>query len=91
MVRKQVYISASQDAALKRHARTRRVSESELIRQGIDQVTDSASEEGQQDWSWEDLIAFARRRATIKHPSQESERGWTREELYDERLDRFSR
>lgn len=54
-------------------------------------VTDSASQEGQHKWSWEDLIAFARRRAVIKHPSDEQGRGWTREELYDERLDRFSR
>ncbi|HXG36686.1 MAG TPA: hypothetical protein VNL15_06940 [Dehalococcoidia bacterium] len=84
MMRKQVYIDAEQERLLKRRAKALGVSESELIRRGILQagrggmvVRDSQA--------WEEELAFIRERARIQELGKK--RGWTREELYEDRLD----
>ena len=89
MKRKQVYIAPEQDAALKRYAREWGVTESELIRRGIEQVTRRAPEPPSDEQAWAEELAFIQERGRL--PSSGGRRGWTREELYDERLNRFSR
>jgi hypothetical protein len=79
MVRKQVYVTPGHDAALKRRARELGVTESDLIRRGIEEVArrPPASDER----AWADELAFIDERAAL--PPLGGHRGWTRDELYD--------
>ena len=81
MVRKQVYIQPRQDALLKRLAREAGVTEAEIIRQAIDQQTETflfprwdmrARQEER------DFIGLL-----IQQGSVPGGRGWLREDLYE--------
>lgn len=89
MVRKQVYIEPEQDRLLKRRAKELGVTESDLIRRGIDQVDRAHAGLPLDRAAWEEELTFIRERARIQELSRT--RGWTREELYQERFERFSR
>ena len=89
MVRKQIYIEPGQDSLLKRRARELGVTESDLIRRGIDQVDRGYTGLPLDRTAWEDEMIFIRERARIQELGRG--RGWTREELYQERLERLSR
>lgn len=89
MVRKQVYIEARQEELLKRRAKELGVSEAALIRQGIDQLTLSGASARPDLQAWEEEKAFIEERMRMDVP--QTGRMWTRDELYDERLDRFQR
>ncbi|GAB4323900.1 MAG: ribbon-helix-helix domain-containing protein [Dehalococcoidia bacterium] len=89
MVRKQVYIDAEQDALLKRRAKELGVTESELIRRGIDLADRTGARTARDRTAWEEELAFLRKRSRI--PARGRARGWTREELYEERIERLSR
>lgn len=89
MVRKQVYIEREQEAHLKRLARDLGVRESELIRRGIAQLSRGAPGAYLDRSAWEAELAFIHERARI--PALGRDRGWTREGLYAERLERLSR
>jgi hypothetical protein len=92
MIRKQVYIEPRQEAILKRLARMRGVSEAELIRESIDrQASGSQLQSAQLDpAAWEEayqfMVALHARGAL-----PEQGRKWKREELYEERLNRYGR
>ncbi len=88
MVRKQVYIEPEQDERLKRHAEALGVTESELIRQGIDLVT-KPRRLPEDEALWQDALAFMRERGSLEVP--QGRRTWTRDELYEERLDELAR
>jgi hypothetical protein len=88
MVRKQIYIEPEQDALLKRRAAELGVTESELIRRGIEQIARKPVDQMSDHEAWGQSLAFMRARGNL--PSTGAGRGWTREELYD-RQDRFSR
>ena len=82
MVRKQVYIREDQESRLKRASKELGVTESELIRRGVDQATAGALKGPRDPASWEEFMAFARKRAKIKVP--QTGRTWTRDELYED-------
>jgi hypothetical protein len=89
MVRKQVYIKPEQEALIKRRSKELGVTEAEIIRRGIDLAA-----HGSQVWfpdksAWEEAKVVIEERMRMKVP--QTGRGWTRDELYDERLGRFSR
>jgi len=90
MLRKQIYIPKRQQVLLKRLAKARGLSEAEIIRQAIErEVAASAARPVVGDRSaLEDFIRFglARQAAPDSKP-----RTWTRDELYDERLNRYPR
>ena len=92
-LRKQIYISRRQQAFLKRLARERGTSESEIIRQAIDREAGKIapdSNESSRRQAWEDAYAFMS--ALHAQGALESQpRGWKREELYEERLSRYER
>jgi len=83
MVRKQIYISAEQDRLLKHQARERGVTESELIREGIDRTALLHAGRALDEQAWQDALEFMRERARIQ--SAKEQRGWTREDLYEGR------
>lgn len=89
MVRKQVYIEPEQDRLLKRRAKELGVTESDLIRRGIDQADRTHAGLPLDRAAWEAELTFLRKRARTKELGRT--RGWTREELYRERLERLSR
>jgi hypothetical protein len=91
MIRKQVYIEPRQDAVLKRLARTRGVTEAEIIRRAIDREAGApATLAGQPDTeAWEEARAFIR--SLIDRGPVPGGRRWSREELYEERLSRYGR
>ncbi|TAK35416.1 MAG: hypothetical protein EPO21_06050 [Chloroflexota bacterium] len=88
MVRKQVYIEPRQEELLKRRAKELGISEAELIRRGIDQIAHMPSALPPSMQAWEEEKAFIRERMRMRVP--QTGRTWTRDELYDERLERFS-
>ena len=81
MVRKQVYIREDQDARLKRASKELGVTESELIRRGVD-ATCSTVKGPRDPEAWAELMAFVKKRAEMKVP--QTGRSWTRDELYED-------
>ncbi|HEY8490825.1 MAG TPA: CopG family transcriptional regulator [Dehalococcoidia bacterium] len=88
MVRKQVYLTPEQDRRLKRRARELGISESDLIRRSIEEAGGEPVP-SHDEQAWRDELAFLRERARLQDLKRI--RGWTREELYEDRLERFSR
>ena len=88
MVRKQVYIEPAQDARLKRQAEQLGVTEAELIRRAIDQAGPAPRGLPLDQGAWEEAKGIIQQRLGITVP--QSGRSWTREELYEERLERLS-
>jgi hypothetical protein len=89
MVRKQVYISAEQDKLLKRRAKALGVTEAEVVRRGIELASSDSASLPFDRRAWEEELRFIRERAGIQELGKA--RGWTREELYEERFARHSR
>jgi hypothetical protein len=89
MVRKQIYIEPTQDELLKRHAKLLGVSEAELVRRGIDLVTDRDPDLAERLRIWEEEKDWIRKNRMMDVP--QTGRQWTREELYEERLGRCPR
>jgi hypothetical protein len=90
MIRKQLYIEPWQDELLKKRSRELGVTEAELIRRGIAQVLSDVDErEQRRQEAWNDIMAFIEKLKKIDAPQKH--RDWTREEIYEERLSRYSR
>jgi hypothetical protein len=89
MVRKQVYIEPRQDALLKQRARALGVTEAELTRRGIDAVTQGDTEQARRLQIWEEEKDWIRKHRSMDVP--QTGRSWTRDEIYEERIQRFIR
>ena len=91
MVRKQIYIEPRQERLLKRRAKELEISEAELVRRAIDQIgrTPTFLSSDLRLRAWEAAKAFMVERKKMVVP--QTGRSWTRDELYDERLERYSR
>jgi hypothetical protein len=90
MVRKQIYIEPEQEELLKRKAKTLGLSEAELIRHAIANFASVGLSLPRDRQAWERELAFIEERARCL-PDLGGKRTWTREQLYEERLERFSR
>lgn len=88
MVRKQVYIEPGQDARLKRQAAQLGVTEAALIRRAIDQAGAAPRGLPLDPGAWEEAKSIIHERLGITVP--QTGRSWTREELYEDRLERLS-
>lgn len=89
MVRKQIYIEPRQDEILKRRANELGTTEAELIRQAIDEFAHAQAPLARKLKAWEEAKAVMQERLLMEVP--QTGRTWTRDELYEERLERFSR
>ena len=87
MVRKQVYMEPEQHELLKRLSKELGVTEAALMRRALDSLVEPDEEIARRQ-AIQELFAFMRERAKMKVP--QTGRAWTRDELYDERLDRIS-
>jgi len=90
MVRKQIYIKPEQEEYLKRRAQELGISEAEVIRRKLSEPERLGISRPRNPKAWQEELAFIKRRAK-KLPALNKQRAWTREELYEERLGRFSR
>ena len=88
MVRKQIYINTEQDKELDRRSKELGMSQAELIRQYIDEGT-ARPTESERAKALEELLSDMKKRAKIRVP--QTGRDWTRDELYEERFERYSR
>jgi hypothetical protein len=90
MLRKQIYIPTRQQVILKRLAKARGISEAEIIRQAIERevAVNAARPVAGNRSALEDFIRFGLSRQATTDSTQ---RTWTRDELYDERLSRYPR
>jgi hypothetical protein len=86
-IRKQIYLEPAQDRLLKQRAQEWGISEAELIRRCLDTLGQQTMPLPLDPQAWADELAFLQHRAQTV-PSRNERRGWTREELYAERLDR---
>ncbi len=92
MIRKQIYLQKRQDTLLKKLARSRQVSEAELIRQAIDQQI------GQMGMrtplpdpeAWEKAHKFMLE-LRQRGPVPNRHRTWSRQDAYAERMSRYER
>ena len=89
MVRKQVYIEPAQDRFLKRRANELGVTEAELIRRAIEALARTPVRARFDPDAWKAVVASMDERARL--PTAGEGRTWRREDLYEERLGRFSR
>ncbi|HMU55369.1 MAG TPA: hypothetical protein PKA61_10195 [Nitrospira sp.] len=89
MVRKQVYLEAGQDRFLKQRSKKLGVTESDLIRQSIIQLSRQPASGPLDRQAWRAELQFIKRRARAKTGARE--RRWSRKDLYDDRLGRVSR
>lgn len=82
MLRKQIYIAPRQERLLKTRASELRVSESELIREGIDKALQTGASAVHDPKAWDKekkfIAMLMKKRVAVKEG-----RKWTREELYD--------
>jgi hypothetical protein len=90
-IRKQIYLDKKQDQQLKRLAETRGVSEAEVVRQAIDkQFVGMASHPVPGNPAAWKVAHETMLRLLAEGPlPNEGNRGWTREDLYEERLSRY--
>jgi hypothetical protein len=89
MVRKQVYITPEQNRLLQRRAKTLGVPEAEVVRQSIELASTTGISLPFDGKAWQEEMKFIRKRMRMQVP--QTGRAWTREELYDERFERYSR
>lgn len=96
--RRYVTLTPDEDARLQARARALGVSEDELIRTAVQQALSGEApghhlgddEQARRDWP--EIMALMRARSRLSVPPKErtTGRGWTREDAYAERLDRYA-
>jgi hypothetical protein len=84
MIRKHVYITPAQAELLKRRASELHVTESEIVRRGIDLLERASQTPIRDEQAWQEELAFIRERGRL--PASGHGRAWTRDELYRERI-----
>ena len=87
MIRKQVYLEPRQDAEVKQLAAERKTTEAEVIREAIDTLLGEVTRQRRAQQAWEEALALMEARYAQGPVS--AGRTWTRDELYEERLDRY--
>lgn len=82
LVRKQFYITRSQDNLLKRKAAELGVTEAELVREALDGQADKIGYPRRSAVKWQKEIKFIESRSSGKRVKGD-DRTWKREDLYD--------
>jgi len=92
MVRKQIYIQDRQERLLRRIAETRGVSQAEVVRQAIEgqAAGRSSGAEGTNPNAWSQALDLMRS-LHERTPSDQKPDGWSREDLYADRLNKHDR
>jgi hypothetical protein len=88
-VRKQIYIEERQERFLKRQAKAQGVSEAEVIRQAIDCSQRANAPRKLDPSAIDSFLEFARKRNEELGPRKTWR--WNRDELYEDRLQRYDK
>ena len=92
MVRKQIYLPKRQNQVLKRLAKQRGVSEAEVLRQALEREAEMAAPVVRDSkTALDEIIAFARSLRDRPELMQGKPVRWNRQELYEERENRWFR
>jgi hypothetical protein len=89
MVRKQIYIEPQQEELLKKAAAETGMTEAEIIRRAINLWGEREWKRRRAQEAWKEARAFIKELMTQGRVP--GERTWTREELYEERLNHYGR
>ncbi len=89
MIRKQVYLESRQNAQIKQLAEERGTTEAEIIRTAVDLLLGETARLHRAQAAWEQAQALMEARAVEGAAFLREERGWNRDELYTERLERY--
>lgn len=81
MIRKQIYLEASQDARIKQLAQATGRSEAEIIREALEHHATVTLPKHTKNQAWQAERAYIKQ--LMQQASEESERAWTRDELYE--------
>ena len=91
MVRKQIYIQDRQERLLRRIAESRGVSQAEVVRQAIEgQTAGHSSAAGTNPNAWAQALDLMRS-LHERTPSDQKTDGWSRGDLYADRLSKHGR
>lgn len=90
MIRKQLYLEASQDRLLKRLARERGTTEADIVRGAIDRLSAPRGTPPASEAAWHRALRFMEALGA-RGPLPPEPRRWNREDIYRERLDRYGR
>lgn len=82
LVRKQLYITRTQENLLKKKAFEMGVAEAEIVREALDNQIYKIEYPKKSLEKWQDEVEFINSRISEKHKTQK-ERSWKREDLYD--------
>ncbi len=89
MVRKQIYIEPRQDELLKQWAEEMGRTEADIVREALERWLRSEQHRQDADAAWAEELAFIE--AWAAQGPVPGGRTWTREDLYEERLNRYGR
>jgi len=91
MVRKQIYLQKSQEERLKKIAEARGVSEAEIIRRALDiELRHAGYRLAYDGEAFSKFLAFMKE-LDQRPPVPQRKRDWTRDDLYEERMERYDR
>jgi hypothetical protein len=92
MIRKQIYIQKSQEERLKKVAEARGVSEAEIIRRALENELRAMTvyRPAYDQDAWKRIVAFWEELDT-RGPVEPRSRDWKREDLYEDRMNRYDR
>ena len=80
-IRKQIYLDRSQDSQIRKKAKTRGVSQAEIIREALASRTTGALPAQKDPSAWEREMERIRSRIGIK--TKKTARHWTRDDLHE--------
>jgi len=82
LIRKQLYITKSQDNMLKIKAKEMGLTEAEIVREALDKAANMVEYPRNSVERWQEELSFINERIAARNISQK-ERTWKREDLYD--------
>jgi hypothetical protein len=99
MLRREITLTDDEEERLRQRARERNISEEEFIQEAVRQALGdepdqpSVERRAEAREEWQQVLALMRARGRLPNSPEERDagRGWTREEIDDERFDCFSR
>jgi hypothetical protein len=86
MVRKQIMIEAEQEEMLERLSSELDISQSEVVRQAIDDFAERIAQEDERQAAWRRLMHMFEKGWDLGLVDDNGNRTWTREDLYRDRL-----
>jgi predicted transcriptional regulator len=85
MVRKQIVIDREREQTLERLAEELEMSQSEIVREALDDFAEKIAAEDEKEAAWRRLMKFAENAPELGLVDEHGNRTWTRQELHERR------